>query len=183
MRQGLRSHYHGSPELHLQTCLKIMFWVSQRINFYISERCFNADPPVPNFSDLTNAVRSRTMGSTLGDLPLSWMEAEKKDDKPEKRVRGGGGDAPSTRVQNLHPDEDLQRRWRNSGHSTLTAMTEGLDPKPTMPKMSGVQICLMYHLKGQCKSACPRAKTHKHAGAEALAAMNTYLDQCGVASA
>ena len=127
------------------------------------------------------------MGSTLGDLPLHWLEAEKKDDKPAERLRGGGGsDSPpaAKRVKNLHPDEGLQKRWREAGHSTIADMLAAADdPKPSFSNMSGGPMCLTYHFKGSCKTDCKRAQSHKHAGADIINAVHEFMDRCKIARA
>jgi hypothetical protein len=54
--------------------LRILYWITQQFLYYLSERKFGHDPPLPDFSGLLRHVHTKTLDGFLGRLPASWLE-------------------------------------------------------------------------------------------------------------
>ena len=78
------------------------------------------------------------------------------------------------------PDRRLLNRFRDSEHSSITAMMDG--HSPIVPKHSGKEVCLSWALKGECSASCKRGKQHVRYSRDTNSQIHKLLDECGVAN-
>ena len=79
--QDLHSHFNLSLWVHYgelgggayRVGLHILYWMTQQFLYYLSERKFGWDPPLPNFSGLHH-VHTKTLDGFLGCLLASWLK-------------------------------------------------------------------------------------------------------------
>ena len=80
--QDLHSHFDLSLWVHYgelgggayQLGLHILYWMMQQFLYYLLERKFGQDLPLPDFLGLLHHVHTKTLDSFPGHLPASWME-------------------------------------------------------------------------------------------------------------
>ena len=72
------------------------------------------------------------------------------------------------------------RRFRDSGHTTISGLMEGHNVE--VPKHAGSDVCLTWALKGECTTGCRRAPVHKRYSRATNQAISALLTECGVAS-
>ena len=109
---------------------------------------------------------------------------------PTERIRGGGGNTPSTPstgsgsqgVDNPRANAKLVGRWASSGLNTVAALKDHWTGSGdyTTPKDGSTDICLKYQLVKKCKAGCHRKATHKVYGADTINAIHEHLTKCGV---
>jgi hypothetical protein len=83
-------------------------------------------------------------------------------------------------VQNRKADAQLVRRFTDTGHRTIKAMTG--DRTLTIPKQGGKEICLTWALKGACNSNCRRKDAHVTYNRDTIAKLHQLMTDCGVPS-
>ena len=80
--QGLQPHLMLSLKLHYgaigggayHMALRILYWLSQQFLYFLSQRKFNRDPPLPDFPGLLRHLETKTLDGFLGHLPATWLE-------------------------------------------------------------------------------------------------------------
>jgi hypothetical protein len=196
----LRSHFELSLKVHYgelgggayHIALRILYWITQQFLYYLSERKFGRDPPVPDFSGLLRHVHTKTLDGFLGRLPASWLERvhpESSTPGPSGAAPPGGQATPTARtrgtpeaVTNTNYVNSLKKRWQASGLNTLQAMLQAHtgEGAPLVPKMGEQEACLSWLIKGRCFANCPRAATHKQANQALIAQVHALMDACGL---
>jgi hypothetical protein len=164
----LRSHFELSLKVHYgelgggayHIALRILYWITQQFLYYLSERKFGRDPPVPDFSGLLRHVHTKTLDGFLGRLPASWLERvhpESSTPGPSGAAPPGGQATPTARtrgtpeaVTNTNYVNSLKKRWQASGLNTLQAMLQAHtgEGAPPVPKMGEQEACLSWLIKG-----------------------------------
>ena len=81
---------------------------------------------------------------------------------------------------NAHADSRLLQRFRDSPHSTISAMLEGHDVE--VPTHNNDPVCLTWALKGRCSSSCKRKAQHVRYPRSVAQALHAMMDTCGVAN-
>ena len=190
LQSGLRVHFPDSPGKRLHVGLRIMFWFTTELFFYIGERRAGNDPAMPPWSQLTKMCQTRNFESVLPLLPESWLE--RVDDRPAANVPAPspastdaavGGGSPKTRVTNENPNKGLIKRFKDCPHSNITDMlnvakSKGLNPK--IPSVVDEPICLTWTLTGSCWENCRRKGMHKYCAPATVLKVHELMDTCDV---
>ena len=71
---SLQVHYGELGGGAYQVGLCILYWMTQQFLYYLSERKFGQDPPLPDFLGLLCHVHTKTLDGFLGHLSASWLE-------------------------------------------------------------------------------------------------------------
>jgi hypothetical protein len=196
----LRSHFELSLKVHYgdlgggayHVALRILYWITQQFLYYLSERKFGREPPLPDFPGLLRHVHTKTLDGFLGRLPASWLERVHPDGSTpavQTATPPGGQGASTSRtrgtpegVTNTNYVNSLKKRWQASGLGTLQSMLQahtGEGPPP-VPKMGEQEACLSWLIKGRCFANCPRVATHKQANQALIAQVHALMDACGL---
>ena len=71
---SLHVHYGelGGGAYHVGLC--ILYWMMQQFLYYLSERKFGQDLPLPDFAGLLCHIHTKTLDGFLGHLPASWLK-------------------------------------------------------------------------------------------------------------
>ena len=84
-------------------------------------------------------------------------------------------------VTNLHPVEELKRRWTSCGRVLQDLTSNNNIPRPRTDDGS-MELCLAYHLRGTCSSTCARRASHQRPLTPTeVQRIHEYLDAHGVA--
>jgi hypothetical protein len=189
---SLKLHYGaiGGGAYHM--ALRILYWLSQQFLYFLSQRKFNRDPPLPDFPGLLRHLETKTLDGFLGHLPATWLEhiqptaagpagttkAAAKATAKSDKVRGA-----HTPVTNTNYNAAIKKRWEAGAFASIKAMLDAhtADTAVALPKFGSDDACLSWLLKGRCFADCPRAHTHKQAAQPIVAQTHALLDACGVA--
>ena len=79
-----------------------------------------------------------------------------------------------------NPDARLVRRFKDSGHSSISAMMS-VNEAP-IPKHKGKAVCLVWALKGECSATCKRKDQHVRYPGDTTVKIHDFLTACGVAN-
>ena len=71
---GLRLHYGDEGGACYHMALRILYWLTQQFLYFLSQRKFSRDPPLPDFDRLLRHTHTKTLDGFLGKLPVSWIE-------------------------------------------------------------------------------------------------------------
>jgi hypothetical protein len=194
--QALQSHLQLSLKLHYgdvgggayHMALRILYWLTQQSLYFLSERKFNRDPAIPDFSALVRHVHTKTLDGFLGQLPATWLEhiqpsaavpPTKATAKSDTKPRGA-----HTSVTNTNYNNVIKKRWEAGAFASIKALLDAhsVGTEIKLPKFGTDDACLSWLLKGRCFGDCPRAHTHKQAAQPVIAQTHALLDACGVAS-
>ena len=170
-----------NPAQGMDYVCRVLYEAQQDYFAYVKQLATNRAAVAPTFSHITNAVSSHRVQS-LSELPSSWYL---KLEAPS--AKGKRNPAPSARslagvvaTFNANPDSTLMRRFRSSGHPSISAMMQGHDAE--IPKHSGKQVCLVWALKGECSASCKRKEQHVRYAPTTNKAIHSLMDACGVAN-
>jgi hypothetical protein len=189
---GLEIHYPDTPNKRREIALRVMYWIQQEVYYYIRKRAAGQDPPLPDFDRLVKDLEKKNFHA-LPELPQVWLVKENAEpsqdpatpnteDPTTKGSPEKGASQPkaaSAKETNLYADSKIMQRWKNSGARTIGDLLAKGDA--SMPKIGNKDVCLSFHFRGYCSSACKRS--HKKASATTLAEVHALLDACGVAAA
>ncbi len=121
-------------------------------------------------------------------LPASWYALLDPPSSRESQSGSGGESGREPRAQsgsvatfNANPDRTLLRRYRDSGHTSISRMMEGHEV--TVPKHNNKPVCLVWALKGECSATCKRKNQHVRYSQATNEAISQLLSDCGVAPA
>ena len=177
----------GAAKVGMDLVNRVLFEAQQDYFAWLQKTVRQDDralrPAVPDFTRIQSAVHTYR-ASSLGQLPASWFGMIESDSSGGRgsnqstTPRQASGSAPTF---NAHADRDLMRRFRDSGHTTISAMMNGHDVQ--VPKVNGKNVCLIWALKGECSSACKRAAQHTRYNASTVRAINNLMTRCGVGEA
>lgn len=94
--------------------LCILYWLMQQFQYFLSERKFNRDPTIPDFSALVHHVHTKMLGGFLGQPPTMWLEQVQPTGAPPpakatpkvEKMRGA-----HNRVTNTNYNNAIKKRW------------------------------------------------------------------------
>ena len=128
---------------------------------------------------------------SLSPLPAFWytmVDAPKHRSPKNRDSTASSGRSTSTsgtrtsatgqREMNPYADTYLMARFRDSGHTAISAMIQGKDV--TIPKHAGSHCCLSWAYKGACSDVCKRKGAHKKYSRATIQELHKVLDDCGV---
>ena len=178
-----------TPAVGMDLVCRVLYEAQQIYYLYARELGAGNAPPPPSFQDIENKVVTYRVTS-LSPLPATWynkIDAPTNANRPSgsssnSSVRGqaGASSAFNTSAFNTNADRRLLSRFRDSGHSTISALMQGHDV--TIPKHGNQQVCLTWALKGECSTGCRRQAQHVRYGRSTVQALHSMLDACGVAN-
>jgi hypothetical protein len=184
--QRLHAHSGDTPAVGMELLCRVLYDMQQDYYYYLA-RVSMGPAAVPDFSRVVDLARTYRVDG-LSILPRSWYSLV---GCPNTGPGAAAPNAPaagpvelrtasSAPVVNPHADRRLMNRFKNCGHSTITAMI-GTN-SVTYPKHGGASICMAWALKGSCSSGCKRVAQHVRYGPAVTTALNKLLDDCGVAA-
>ena len=62
--------------------LHIIYWMTQKFLYYLSERKFGRQPSLLDFPGLLKHVHTKMLDGFLGQLPALWLEQVHPQDAP-----------------------------------------------------------------------------------------------------
>ena len=179
--------FAGNSTVGMDWVLRVLF-EAQQDYFSWATKMARGDvgAVVPDFERIIEAAGTfRT--SRLSQLPDTWYTMLKQLTPPSDSGQGSSA-AGSARQQsgtvatfNAHADEDLLKRYKDSGFNTISAMQDGKDAP--VPKHAQKEVCLAWALKGNCSASCKRKEAHVKYSRDTIRKIHEMLDQCGVAAA
>jgi hypothetical protein len=195
----LESLFYTDRKAGLLIAIKVMLYYQHMISLWLRtarDTATGDDIVAPDFSLVLQCLRIQSYDG-LPRIPDTWMEVIRSQMPElypsEQRMRGGGPTSPASGstssssnngpVQNPRPNSALLTRWTNSGLTTIQSLKDRWNQATpyAAPKDGDKEVCLKYHLTGKCKAGCARANTHKVYTGDLIAAIQTHLDNCGVA--
>ena len=194
----LESLFYSDRKAGLLIAIKVLLYYQHMIGLWLRKARDTSSADAisdPDFSLVLQYLRIQSYDG-LPRVPDTWMDIIRTQMpelyQSEQRMRGGGpgpsgaspaGSSSSNVVQNPRPDRSLLNRWTNSGLTQILSLKDRWNQATpyAAPKDGNKEICLKYHLTGKCKSGCARANTHKHYTGDMITAIQTHLDNCGVA--
>ena len=169
---------------------RVLFEMQQDYFAYATELANTGHATVPTFSRIKSAVLSYRAES-LSPLPAFWytmVDAPKHRNPKNRDSTASSGRSTSTsgtrtsatgqREMNPYADTYLMARFRDSGHTAISAMIQGKDV--TIPKHAGSDCCLSWAYKGACSDVCKRKGAHKKYSRATIQELHKVLDDCGV---
>ena len=174
-----------TPAVGMDLVCRIMYELQQDYFQYLSLLASGGGGGAPTFSHIVQKVITYRADS-LSPLPNQWYTLI---DAPGSRTRGAGAAArqagTSLRQQsgtipttNAHADSRLMQRFRDSEHSSISAMIGARDVD--VPSYNGKPVCLTWALKGACSNSCKRKEQHARYGRAVNQKLHQLLDDCGV---
>ena len=163
--------------------LRILYWLTQQFLYYLSQRKFGRDPPLPDCDGLMRHTHTKMLDGFVGKLPTSWMEKVKPTASGASNRSKRGKDKDSEAdvpVTNTNWNPSLKKRWERSGFTVLHDMLKKKPDTVDIPKMGDKTACLSWIVKGRCFSTCPRKDLHKQPSAAVVEATHKLMDACGV---
>ena len=134
---------------------RVFFDIQQDYFGWLALARNNPTTEVPSFQQQIKLIKSHR-ASALPSMPTLWYsmfkEIQPADEK--KPTSAGPARSGSQSTVNSHADTGLINRFKDSGHTAISAMTK--DKDFTVPKVSGTDVCLSWALKGQCTTTCKR---------------------------
>ena len=162
---------------------RVLYEAQQEYFMYVNSRAMGQDPAVPTFTDIKNKVLSYR-ASSLSPMPTSWYtmidSAYRPDDSPTGKGQGPRERAGAVATVNASADNRLLQRFKDSGHRTISSMTEGHEVE--IPKHAGKEVCLVWALKGECSATCKRKAQHVDYSRNTVRDIHNLLSKCGVAN-
>ena len=161
---------------------RVFFDLQQEYFGWLAEARNDAGHIVPSFQNQIKLITSYR-ASALPAMPTFWYgmfkEIQPSDEK--KPTNTSPARAGSQSTVNSHADSGLLTRFKDSGFSSISAMTK--DKDITIPKVSGNDVCLAWALKGQCTTTCKRKAAHTRYNTSTVKKIHEIMDTCGVAQA
>lgn len=166
--------------------LRILYWLTQQFLYFLSQRKFNRNLPLPDFDALLCHAHTKTLDGFLGQLPASWMEQVKLTKTPmtmgKKKAQTENTSGSSTKANNTNWNVSIKKRWEASNLQSIKELLnnkrEGVDAP--LPKFGDNVACLSWLVKGRCFTNCSRASTHKQAGPQVVEQTHALFNACGV---
>ena len=180
---GLRLHYGDEGGACHHMALRILYWLTQQFLYYLYQRKFGRDPPLPDFDGLMRHTHTKTLDGFVGKLPTSWMEKVKPSTVTASTRNKKGKDKEAeadVQVTNTNWNPTLKKRWEASGLTMLHDMLKKKPENVDIPKVGNKTACLSWLVKGRCFSTCPRKDLHKPANGTLVDATHKLMDACGV---
>jgi hypothetical protein len=186
--QRMAAHMGDTKAAGMELIFRVMYDMQQDYFDFLARAALDKDAVPPTFQTVIGLVVTYRANG-LSPLPPPWYLAL---GGPVGRAAGGVPSAPltapidmrvntpSAQVVNPHADRRLMNRFRDCGHSAISAMIG--THSVVYPKQGGKDICLAWALKGSCSSNCRRVAQHTRYNAATMAALHTLLDVCGVPS-
>jgi hypothetical protein len=182
------AQHAGSAPVGMDLVCRVLYEAQQDYFQYTIKLANNERPAVPTFGRIVDLVVSYRAES-LSPLPDTWyamvsaptssrraaLETNKRERSSTNRERAG-----AVPTFNAHVDRALQKRFRESGHTTISSLLQGHDA--TIPKHRGNEICLTWALKGECGPTCKRAANHVRYPQTVNTEIGKLLTTCGVAN-
>ena len=184
------AQHTGSAAVGMDLVCRVLYEAQQDYMQYAIRLANNERPAIPAFSRIENLVVSyRAEG--LSPLPDPWYlmvsaptssrrmpaESGSKRKGPEtSRERAGAVPTFNTNV-----DRTLLKRFRDSGHTTISSLMQGHEV--AIPKHRGSEVCLTWALKGECGPTCKQAANHVRYPQPVVNEIGQLLTTCGVANA
>ena len=175
-----------SPGVGMDLVCRVLYEAQQEYFEYVNGLAGGRAVTVPTYSNILGRVRTFRAAS-LCPLPASWYALVDAPSDPNRRSANNPnrGEGSATRPRagptfNTHADRGLLRRFRDSGHATISDMMRG--HSPTIPTHNGQEVCLAWALKGECTAACRRHGNHVRYGRNTNQEIHGLMDTCGVAS-
>ena len=160
--------------------LQILYWLTQQFLYYLSQRKFGRDPPLPDFNGLMWHTHTKTLDGFVGKLPTSWMEKVKPTASGASNQSKKGKDKDhveaDVQVTNMNWNPSLKKCWEASGFTVLHDMLKKKPDNVDILKMGDKTTCLSWLVKGHCFSTCPHKDLHKQANSTLVDA--THKQRC-----
>jgi len=147
-----------------------VLWMTLRFHqFFAAARTYpmRGTPQAPNMTEIVDQLRLLTFQHLAPPIPIKYLPTGRPG--PAPRITGtppdpgfGGNEGrPGNRVVNPTPNAAFRAYDKAGRLGTVLAK----HPVPT--NAQGKPVCLSYHLRNACNSACPRAGDHRaHTPAE-----------------
>ena len=166
------------------------------LQYYNIAARLGAGATLPNLSQLINTVQFRNW-QALPPLPRQYFAPPAGGALPAPVAPPAVAPvAPSPRppavpppnrpavaqeqVTNVRPDRDLMARFERN-NAPLRQLTTHASAAPLpMDAANACQICLSYHLRGSCYSACRRTSTHRMLTDPEKESIRAFLGRVGV---
>ena len=173
----------STPAQGIDMVNRVLYEAQQEYFMYLSATAIGQNPAVPTFTDIKNKVLSYRANS-LSPMPTSWYTLIEAPYNPHAThapsQQGPRERSGSVATFNIHANQRLLQRFRDSGHRTINSMAEGHEVE--IPKHGGKPVCLVWALKGECSATCKRKSQHVRYSRNALRDIHTLLTTCGVAN-
>ena len=165
---------------------RIMYDVQQDYFTYVTQLGNGGAPVVPGFNNVVGLVKTHRV-SQLATLPSHWYTminaprdstapGPARDERTSTRSNAG-----MTTVVNAKAEPELLERFRNSGHTTISAMLAGHNVD--IPTRNNKSICLSWCLRGKCTTTCKRKTEHQQYSRDINNQVHELMTKCGVAGA
>ena len=182
-------HVHGqradTPVVAMELVCRVLYDAQQDYFGWANLAGNNRRAAVPDFQETLRYLSSFRV-SRLSELPTTWLVHFKTGDRGNTGAPPGGAGTPRAQAGavstvNAHADARLVRRFKDSGHATISAMVGGRELE--IPKHAGKDVCLVWALKGQCQANCKRKEAHVRYGRDTIGKLHELLTTCEVADA
>ena len=191
---NIEAQYIDNKTVGIDLMARILFDAQQEYFSYGTQLANGGQPAVPNFRNLLDKILTMRVDSLSG-LPQHWYDMYHPQVIKERTPGGRGStnsvsstgtgtssrdQAGSTLVMNANVDMTLKNRFANSGHSSITAMTNGHEID--VPNHGGKPVCLTWALRGRCSTGCRRKANHVTYSQATNKKLHLLMDTCGVAN-
>lgn len=169
----------GAGRTGMDTVGRIMY-EAQQDYFQWCHKTAAGEPnvAVPTFQVILDRANSNR-ASSLSALPAHWYHFIEGGKTPSVTPQQSVG---ATSTFNANADPSLLKRFKDSGHSTISSMIAAGGDDIKTPKHSGKEVCLTWALKGRCNASCKRKNMHMDYGVTTNKKIHELMDQCGVAT-
>ena len=176
-----------TPAVGMDLVCRIMYELQQDYYQYLSLLANGGGGAAPTFAAIIQKVTTYRADS-LSPLPNQWYTLIEAG-APTNRARSPGtasrqpGTSPRQQsgtvpTSNAHADSRLMQRFRDSEHSSISAMIGAREVD--VPAYNGKPVCLTWAIKGACSNSCKRKEQHVRYGRTINQKLHQLLDDCGV---
>ena len=181
----VHAHRADNPVVAMELVCRVLYEAQQEYFGWANLAGGVRTTPVPDFSETLRLLSSFRV-SRLSELPTSWLVHFKTGEQASLGRGANRTDSPRAQTGavstvNAHADSRLVKRFKESGHATISSMVNGRDLD--VPQHAGKDVCLVWALKGQCQANCKRKDAHVRYGRETLSKLHEFLTACEVADA